>query len=133
MRKEKEVEIGGHKFKVRSMSATMGRKMLLEYPKANAPKIGNYAESEKLALEMLEDCVQIDLGNGVVLPLDKTLIDQHLDMDTFVKLEKEVFAISSDFFTQENISNLIGAVGEILINQFSQILMAVLQDSSPKE
>lgn len=133
MRKEKDIEIDGHKFHIIQMTGTMGRKMLLEYPKANAPKIGNYEQSEKLALEMLEACVKIDLGDGVILPLDRTLIDQHLGMDTLVKLEREVFAFSSSFFTQENVSNLIGAVGEMLITQFSLILTALLQESSPKE
>ena len=133
MRKEKDIEIRGHKFHIKQMSATMGRKMLLEYPKQNMPKIGNYNNSEELMLEVMKDCVQIELSNGAKLALDKTLIDQHLDLDTLIELEREVLAYSSDFFTKESLYSFVGAIGEILLNQFNQILIAILQESSQKE
>jgi hypothetical protein len=133
MRQEKDIEIRGTNFHIKQMSATMGRKMLLEYPKQNMPKIGEYSKSEELMLEVMKDCVQIKLSNGAMLPLDKTLIDQHLDLDTLVELEREVLAYSSDFFTKESLCNFVGAIGEILLNQLSQILMVLFSESSPKD
>lgn len=133
MRKEKEIELNGNRFKIQSMPALMGRKMSLEYPIANAPKIGDYKLSESLALEMLHECVKIQIDENTWLPLDRTLINQHLDTDTLLSLEKEVFAFSTNFFTAENLSNLIGGITEIVLRQFTAILTEVLPPSSPKE
>ena len=80
----------------------------------------------------MKDCVQIKLSNGAMLPLDKTLIDQHLDLDTLVELEREVLAYSSDFFTKESLCNFVGAIGEILLNQLNQMLMVLFSESSQK-
>lgn len=130
MRQEKDIEIRGQKFHIKQMSATMGRKMLLEYPKQNMPKIGEYSQSEALMLEMMKDCVQIELSNGAKLALDKTLIDQHLDLDTLIELEREVLAYSSDFFTKESLYSFVGAIGELVLKQLNQILTALSQELS---
>ena len=101
--KPKEFEIdttdGRKTYVLSRFPATVGREIIIKYPTANAPKLGDYKVSDETMLKVMSH-VGVTRDNDVVLPLStRALVDNHVpDAETLLKLEVAMFQYNYSFF-----------------------------------
>lgn len=98
---EFEIDTAGGKktYVLSKFPATVGREIIVKYPTANAPKIGEYAVSEETMLTLMKH-VGVNVAEGGVLALNtRALVDNHVpDAETLLKLEVAMFRYNYSFF-----------------------------------
>lgn len=95
----KEIEINGKTYIISKFPAIIAREIIMNYPIANMPKVGNYAASEEIMLKLMKH-VAVPRENGEPLVLsNRDLINNHvLDWETLVKLEWLEIEYNCSFF-----------------------------------
>lgn len=125
-----------YQYIISRLPAVEGREILSLYPLSNAPKIGDYANSEKGMLLLMKYVERVYPDNNIRLTT-KALIDNHVpDAETLVKLELEALKYNVSFFKNANHSSLGGWLSKIisgLIPQVVSTLMSSLEASLPKD
>lgn len=102
-----------------------GREILTQYPLTGTPKLGAYADNEKLMLRVLAH-VGVPTPGGQPLKLSsRALITNHVpDATTLLKLEYEMFKFNFSFFRD-------GGLFEVLRILLEQIKPALTQTLTP--
>lgn len=125
-----------YQYIISRLPAVEGREILSLYPLSNAPKIGDYANSEKGML-LLMKYVERVYSDGNIRLTTKALIDNHVpDAETLVKLELEALKYNVSFFKNANHSSLGGWLSKIISGILPQVvstLMSSLEASLPKD
>jgi hypothetical protein len=124
-------EINGRTYTIYEMPCTISREILTQYAIANAPKLGNYEDSEKLMLKVMKH-VSVILDGGYEQRLTTLeLINNHVpDAMTLMKLEKEVIQYSNDFLADGEILNFLGLVMKVADKKITEILTHLLDSLS---
>lgn len=127
-------EINGKTYTIYEMPCTVSREILTQYAIANAPKLGNYEDSEKLMLKVMKH-VAVTLDGGYEQKLTTLeLINNHVpDALTLMKLEKEVIQYSNDFLADGEILNFLGLILKVADKKIIEILTHLLGVSSIQE
>lgn len=121
----KEVEVCGKKFIISKIPAVQGRKITAVYLASNIPKLGEYAASEEIMLELM--CfVGVPIENGV-LPLNqRALVDNHVkDWEMLVRLEAVMMEYNCRFLQGERVSTFFDDVAQKLPAWISKMWMAL--------
>ena len=94
------------RFKLHRVPAILGRKIFSQYIPTAMPKIGNYADNERLMLELLVYVQVAHEGNW--LPLNnQIMIDSHVtSWEMLVSLEKEMVCFNTNFLQKGNLSRV---------------------------
>lgn len=95
------------RFKLHRVPAILGRKIFSQYIPTALPKVGNYADNEKLMLELLIYVQVAHEGNW--LPLNnQIMIDSHVtSWEMLVALEKEMVCFNTNFLQKGNLSKVL--------------------------
>lgn len=129
----KEIEIGGRRYILSKVPATVGREMILQYMPANLPKIGDRALSREMMMRLM---------SYVAVPLDgmpnpqrlttEALINNHVpDGEALCRLEVEMLDYNFGFFeigkTLNSLKRLMGLAGSVI-----ETLTGLSDSSSPQ-
>ena len=125
-----------YQYIISRLPAVEGREILSLYPLSNAPKVGDYANSEKGMLLLMKYVERVYPDNNIRLTT-KALIDNHVpDAETLIKLELEALKYNVSFFKNADRSSLGGWLSKIIsgiLPQVLQTLMSSLEASSQKD
>lgn len=101
-----------------------GREILTQYPLTGTPKLGAYADNEKLMMRVLAH-VGVPTPDGQTLKLtSRALITNHVpDATTLLKIEYEMFKYNYSFFRD-------GGLFEVLRVLLEHIKPALIQTST---
>lgn len=115
------------------MPCDIGRKIITQIPASNAPVIGNYPLSEKLAFELLS-YTAVELNGQPVQLTTLELIRNHIpDYETQLRLEKEMVVYNSRFLSNATSSGFLSGFIQIM-KALSRLMLAHLSEqSSAKE
>ena len=114
------------KYLISKVPAVQGREIFTQYVPSAMPKIGDYAENEKLMFKLMS-YVAVDQGEAGPLKLEnRALIDNHVpDWETQLKIEKEMIEYNTSFFGRgKNSSSL-----ETFLSKALQSATKTLMDS----
>lgn len=134
LREPKECTINGKSFILHKVTATVGRRIMIQYVESNVPKLGDYATSEKIMFELMK-FVSVKLDNGAEIALDiPDLIDNHVgDAETLIELEKAMLEYNFSFFANGELSAWGHRVMKVAEDAIVRILTHSLAQSSPAE
>ena len=132
LRDPKEITIDGKTFYLHHFPARMGRKIAILYVEGNIPKLGDYATSESIMLDLMK-YVTVKLENGVEIALDlPDLIDNHVtNAEMLLELERAMMEYNFSFFEHGEISALGERVMKVAEDAIVRILTRSLAQSSP--
>lgn len=121
----KLIEIAAKRYRVKSMDVFDARRVAYEFPITMMPRIGDYAENEKL-FRLLMKYVEVEISpnNWQALTTDE-LIRQHVSPKDFARLEREVVDFTTGFFSDGNASNIVLTIGEFIIERITKTLMVL--------
>lgn len=113
--------------------ASYAREIITQYPTTAAPKIGNYAENEKLMIKLMS-YVSVVNSEGIETRLvTRSLIDNHVpDFDVLAKIEYEMLKYNSNFFNLGKISKGLKGFESSIMQLVTQILTRSSVPSSAK-
>lgn len=131
---EQDFEIGGKKFILSKLPATVGREIVTQYISSGMPKIGDYKLNEAMMLKMMR-YVQVVPETGANLALSSQgLIDSHIsDWETLAKIEIAMLEYNVSFFQNGRISNFLTDTAQKLPRWISKILADSLAPLLQKE
>lgn len=126
-------EFEGKEYIIYEMPCTVSREVITQYAIANAPKLGNYEDSEKLMLKVMKH-VAVDIQGLEQRLTTLELINNHVpNALTLMKLEKEVIQYSNDFLADGEILNFLGLVMKVADKKIIEILTHLLDVSLTAE
>lgn len=130
----KDSEGGERTYTLSILPYPVGRKVAAIYPVANAPKVGNYAQSEEVMRDMFK-FIQVNLEDGRLQPLSTLeLIANHVpDTTTGLKLEAAMLAYNFDFFGQGGLSAFLKQFLEVRLPSIIKTLTPLLPPSLVQE
>ena len=105
--KEITIEYNGesYRFNIGKFPATVGREIITQYPVNNIPKLGNYLESEKIMLKLMEYVERV-YDDRVQALTNKALIDNHVpSWEVLIKIEAYVLDYNCSFFELGKVLN----------------------------
>lgn len=110
------------------------RKIVAHYPVSNLPKLGDYAASEAIMLELIGNVIAVT-PEGTQVPLvNRAAIDNHVkDWETLAKLEWAMLEYNVSFFANVKNSSSWTASLETWLPKILSTLTASLQASSQTE
>lgn len=134
----KDMDGGEHRFMLSRLPYPVGRKVAAVYPVANAPKIGNYAQSQDVMLDMFQFISVIrrnDAGDDVMIPLSNLdMISNHVpDSTVGLRLEAAMLAYNFDFFGQGGLSEFLKKLCRERLPSIIQMLTQLLPPSLVQE
>lgn len=88
-----------HHFTIHRFDYWTGREIILQYPTASLPKLGDYGVSEALAAKMMA-YVTVKAGDLEIPLTTRELVNNHVpDAETGLALELELMQYNYSFFT----------------------------------
>jgi len=128
-----DIDGGDHEFVVSKLPATVAREVVAVYPFSAMPKIGDYAENEKIMLKMMK-YVAKQLGDNQQRLVTRALIDNHCpDWEVLAKLEMAMIEYNTSFFANGRVSHKLERFGEIVQQSVIKILTQLLEQSSNQD
>lgn len=123
-----------HTYVLSEFDAVTWRKIFSQYPLTALPKIGDYAENEKLMIDLMSH-VAVLTNDGRRMRLETmALINNHVPYgDMLAKLEIKMMGKNYDFFQDGKILTFFDHVLQIIVKNLSETLMLSLEQSSVLE
>ncbi len=127
-------EIDGRNYTLSKFPAVAGREIIAKYPLSGMPKLGEYKVNEETMLKLMA-FVQVDLENGVKLPLNSAaLVNNHVtSWETLAKIEFAMLEYNCSFFQDGRISSLFEDFAQKLPQWISKMLTALSAQSSGQD
>jgi hypothetical protein len=98
-----------HHYMIHRFEYWTGREIILQYPTASLPKLGDYSVSEALAAKMMA-YVTIKSGDLDIALTTRELVSNHVpDAETGLALELELMQYNYSFFTPGAILSFFGS------------------------
>lgn len=130
---ELETAAGKKTYLLGKFPATVGREVLLKYPTANAPKVGDYDVSEATMLKVMS-FVAVHVGDTTIQLETRALVDAHVvDAETLMKLEVAMFKHNYSFFGNGTGLKFLEGAAVKLLQLIPTILTNLSAQSSPAE
>ena len=105
-------------FKVHRVPATLGRKIFSQYIPTALPKVGNYADNERLMLELLSYVQVSHEGNWIALD-SQLMIDSHVtSWEMLISLEKEMVCFNTNFLQKGSLSAVFQSLITRVVSEF---------------
>lgn len=120
-------------FVLTKFPATVGREIVAKYPTANLPKLGDYGVSEATMLRLMAHVgVRLDGRDEPQMLNTRALVDNHAeDWETLARLEWAMLEYNCSFFANGLSSDTLTGLVEKARPWISQMLTALLAQSSP--
>lgn len=119
-----------HKYLLSILPYKTGRKVAAVYPVSNMPKVGNYAASEEVMMEMFRFIAKVNENGDPIRLTTSALIDNHIpDTPTGLKLEAAMLAKNFDFFGQGGLSVFLKRFSETHLPSIIKTLTPLLPPS----
>ena len=118
-----------HKFIISRLPATVGRKIISQYPGTaliSQTKIGDYSNNEALMVELLS-YTAVKKGDNIIELKTKALIDNHCpDWETVMKLEGEMLKYNCSFFQNGKSLNFLEMMIAVIAKEVIKTLTPLL-------
>ncbi len=120
------------KFILSNFPAIMGREIIMKYPMAALPKVGDYAVSEEIMVKLMGH-VAVE-KNGVLIRLaTRELIDNHCtDSEMLMKIEIAMMEKNYSFFQQGKHWDFLENLTQIFVAKISEMLTRLSEQSFPE-
>lgn len=118
-----EIIVGSKTYTINKFRATVGRKIVSQYPLTALPKMASYEQNEEVML-MLMAHVEVHLANGSKLPLStRELVDNHVDSwDSLVSLEYQTLKFNCPFMQEEGMNSLANMLKDTAAKYLTDIV-----------
>lgn len=122
------------KYILSSFPAVQGREIVAKYIGLNLPKIGDYAEGEKIMITLMS-YVAVELKEGLQIRLaTKDLINNHCPgFEELMKIEMAMMEKNCSFFRDGRSLDLFENLTRLIVRKVSETLILSSQQSSPTE
>lgn len=134
MIEQKEIEIDGKEFILKSFSPKIGRKIITQYPISAVPKIGDYETNEEIMMLIMQH-VGVKTNAGVIIWLKTSeLIDNHVpNWEILMKLEYAAMEFNCSFLADGKLSNTLSGMLESLPAWITKMLIQLSDSLSVRE
>ena len=128
MLKPKEFSVTDHEGKTHvyilsKIPAVQGRKILCQYPLSALPKVGDYAENERVALDLMSYVAVPVKGGQPVRLATEILINNHVpDAVVQMTIEREMFNYNFGFFLEEKALTFFERLMQLIDSKISSML-----------
>lgn len=110
--------------------AIAGREIVTKYPVSNAPKIGDYQQSEEVMLKLLTFTAYKPAGSDPIMLTTRALVDNHVpDWETLARLEWSQLEYNCSFFGNGLNSDFFGSISQKAAAWISKTLIPSLVTS----
>lgn len=118
-----EVEVGGKTYTINKFRATVGRKIVAQYPLTALPKTADYEQNEAVML-LLMSHVEVHLPDGGKLPLNtRALVDNHvLSWDDLVNIEYQTLKFNCPFMQNGAMTPLVEMIKNTAAKYLSEVM-----------
>ena len=119
------------KYILSNFPAVEGREIVSKYIAANMPKVGDYAESEKIMLKLM-NYVAVENGNVQTRLSTKDLINNHCPgFEELMKVEYAMMEKNCSFFRDGRSLDFFENLTQMVARKVSEMLMLSSVQSSP--
>lgn len=117
-----------------NFDAVTGRRIITQYPMTGLPKIGEYAENEKLMF-LLMSFVAVVTKDGRKLRLSTPeLVANHVpDAEMLMKIEMKMMEKNCSFFRDGRSLDLLDSIAQIFSRKILELLTPSSEQSSPQD
>ncbi len=117
-----------HVYILSNFDAVAGRRIVSQYPMTGLPKVGDYAENEKLMLQLMSYVAAVT-PDGRRLRLEtEALVNNHVpDFEMLAKIEIAMMGKNCSFFRDGRSLNFC----DTIMQEFAKKLLQTLTLSSP--
>lgn len=120
-------------FVLSNFPAVEGREILMKYVGASLPKIGDYAEGEKVMLKLMS-YVAVKVNSAEVRLTTKDLINNHCGApEDLMKLEYAMMEKNCSFFRDGRGLDFFDNLVQLIVRKVSETLTPSSAQSSPTE
>jgi hypothetical protein len=121
-------------YMISKFDAILGREMVMKYPVANMPKLGDYAVSEACMFKLMT-CVAAKKPDGEWIVLETAdLYRNHVpDWETGAKLEGAMWEHNCSFFANGKTLDFFGGIAQNFKGWIISTLTGLLEQSSVQD
>lgn len=109
-----DVNIGGKTYTLNKFKATVGRRIVAQYPLTAMPKMASYDQNEEVML-LLMSHVEVHTSSGLKIPLTtKDLVDNHVESwDDLVSIEYQTLKFNCPFMQGTAAASLMETIKDV--------------------
>ncbi len=123
-----------HKYILSNFDAVAGRHIISQYPMTGLPKVGDYAENEKLMFKLM-GYVAVVTSNGSHLRLStEALIMNHVpNFEMLAKIEMKMMEKNCSFFRDGRSLSFCDNIAQVFTKKILEMLTLSSEQSLPQE
>lgn len=119
------------KYILSNFPAVDGREIVSKYVAANMPKVGDYAEGEKIMMKLMS-YVAVETGGVQIRLSTKDLINNHCPgFEELMQIEMAMMEKNCSFFRDGRSLDFFESLTQMVARKFSEMLMLSSEQLSP--